>query len=309
MTTTDDVRVILPRAALMTIFDECDRFDHDETGGRVLGTYSEQHGTLTLNVSGLIDAGPGATRSPVSFFQDGAYQEGVFRQIERTHPKIEHLGNWHTHHMNGLTTLSGGDLATYNRVVNHPNHNIPFFYALLVVAKRRTSDPLQRYTMKHFLFRRGDEHAYQVAPKMVEIVESPLVWPVSGAESAPPAAAPVHAPSHSQPGRVYDRDILAEFFPGMRPYKSAKLGIYWRGPLELVDGHKIEVVVAEDSASASPTYSVVVRELPDILKPAAELLTKEAFGSARSALLTAERQFNRQLYESGRRPKSKKWFS
>ena len=33
-----DIRIRVPRAALCAIFDECDRYNHDETGGRVLGT-------------------------------------------------------------------------------------------------------------------------------------------------------------------------------------------------------------------------------------------------------------------------------
>ena len=42
---------------------------------------------------------------------------------------IEHLGNWHTHHVNGYPNLSGGDVATYRRIVNHELHNLDFFYA------------------------------------------------------------------------------------------------------------------------------------------------------------------------------------
>ena len=37
--TTDKVRLSIPKAALIAIFDECDGFNHDETGGRVIGTF------------------------------------------------------------------------------------------------------------------------------------------------------------------------------------------------------------------------------------------------------------------------------
>ena len=169
---TDNVRLILPQAALRAIFDECDGFDQDETGGRVIGTFQEHSGDLALQITGIIEAGPQAKRSAVSFFQDGKHQERVFRQIESSHPEIEHLGNWHTHHVNGLQTLSGGDIETYHRTVNHRSHNTPFFYALLVTARHRTSDPLRRYNIKHYLFRRGDERAYEIPPKHVQIVRS-----------------------------------------------------------------------------------------------------------------------------------------
>src|ERR1700726_902690 len=114
---TNKVRLVIPKAALTTIFDECDGFDQDETGGRVIGTFEEGRGKLTIHVTGIIEAGPQARRSNVSFFQDGDYQEQVFRKIEDHHREIEHLGNWHTHHVNGLQNLSGGDVETYYRNV------------------------------------------------------------------------------------------------------------------------------------------------------------------------------------------------
>ena len=159
---TDKIRLIMPKAALDTVFDECDGFDRDETGGRVVGTFEEHRGKLVIRVTGIIEAGPQARRSSVSFFQDGEYQEQVFRKIESKLPESEHLGNWHTHHVNGLQHLSGGDIETYFRTVNHRNHHAPFFYALLVTAKHRTSDPLGRYTVKHYIFRRGDERIYEL---------------------------------------------------------------------------------------------------------------------------------------------------
>src|SRR6266705_1526506 len=112
-----DVRVVLPKAALVAISDQCDRFDRDETGGRIVGTVSQNRDVILFTVQGVIDAGPRAERSAVSFFQDGKYQEQIFRELESAHPEIEHLGNWHTHHVNGLSTLSSGDITTYGRTV------------------------------------------------------------------------------------------------------------------------------------------------------------------------------------------------
>ncbi len=293
---TKDVRVILPQAALTVIFDECDHFERDETGGRVIGTFKENDGMLTLYVTGIIESGPHAQRTPVSFFQDGEHQERIFRQIERRHPEIEHLGNWHTHHVNGLRRLSDGDIETYRRTVNHQNQNTPFFYALLVTAKRRTSDPLRRYSMKHYVFRRGDDRVYQVPPRQVEIVESSLVWPAS-VEHTKPRDHPGSSDLGAQPERVYDRDIITEFYEGFRPFSSQKLGFYWRGPLELLDGSKVEVVLLEDSAAHGPAYSVALREAPHALKSVAEELATREFSSARTALMTTERICNRALYE------------
>src|SRR5260370_40320475 len=113
--------------ALDSIFDECDRFDVDETGGRIIGTYHKRGSRYEIRVLGVLGPGPKARRSPTSFFQDGEYQEGLFRSMEEKYPEIEHLGNWHTHHVNGLATLSGGDKTTYQNTVNHDKHNTDFF--------------------------------------------------------------------------------------------------------------------------------------------------------------------------------------
>jgi hypothetical protein len=297
---TDKVGVSIPKAALITVFDECDGFHQDETGGRVIGTFEEHRSKLAVRVTGIIEAGPQARRSAVSFFQDGEYQERVFRKIEDHHPEIEHLGNWHTHHVNGLQHLSDGDIETYYRTVNHRSHNAPFFYALLVTAKHKSSDPLGRYSVKHYIFRRGDERIYELRRDQVEIVDTPLVWPERA--ELPRAKRDSH-PRHElrvNSNRTYDSDILSEFYRGVRPFSSAKLGMYWRGTLELLDGTKIEVVLLEDSAAASPTYTVTVREPPAALKNLAEEIANIEFPSARAALITTERNCNRALYRQYR---------
>ncbi len=314
-----NIKIIVPHAALMTIFDECDRFDRDETGGRIVGVFKEERGILTLTISGLIEAGPKAERSPTYYLGDVDYQEDTFRKIESVHPEVEHLGNWHTHHVNGLSRLSGGDLATYQRTVNHPNQNTPFFYALLVVARQKSKDPLQRYSLKHYVFRPNDDRVHEVSANMVEITEGPLIWPsdpdpVSSSESpedipsADPQARsnPEHSPVElgeksviAKPERVYDRDIIGEFYRGVRPYTAPQLGLYWRGPIELANGQKTEVIVLEDASSTEPTYSVTLRLPTESLIAVGEQLAKRDFPSARSALITAERSCNRILFELG----------
>ena len=293
------VRVILPKAALTVVFDECDGFDQDETGGRVIGTYAAEGQQLTINVSGIIESGPRARRSPVSFFQDGEHQERVFRDVERQHPAIEHLGNWHTHHVNGLATLSGGDISTYHRVVNHRSHNTDFFYALLVTERHQATSPLDRYSIKHYLFRRGAEEFYEIPPHDIDIVDTPLVWP-------PARVSEVQASSHNarefgaRADRVSDRDTILELYEGFRPFASPRLGLYWRGLLELLDGTKLQVVVVEHPTEKAGKYSVALREAPAFLREVADDLADRDFVSARAALVATERACNRALFHQVR---------
>lgn len=165
--------VSIPQIILDGIFNECDRYPDEETGGRLLGFYTWHGVDLNIDVQALIEAGPNARRTAVSFFQDGEYQERVFRAVERRHPKIEHLGNWHTHHPNGLRTLSDGDCATYRKCVNSPNHNTDFFYALLVTH----SNPggTMRYGVRHFVFVRHSPNCVEVMESNVNISSTKLI--------------------------------------------------------------------------------------------------------------------------------------
>ena len=163
------VNLKIPKPFLEGMFDECDKHPSEETGGRLLG-FAERIGPyLHVNIEALIAAGPNARRSSVSFFQDGEYQEGIFRAIEKRYPSILHLGNWHSHHCNGLETLSSGDCATYRANVNSSKHATDFFLALLLTKK--TPGQLWRYEFKWFVFFRGNEHAHWIPNADVTISE------------------------------------------------------------------------------------------------------------------------------------------
>ena len=55
--TTDKVRLLIPKAALIEVFDECDGFDQDETGGRVIGTFEEHRGKINIQITGIWTSG------------------------------------------------------------------------------------------------------------------------------------------------------------------------------------------------------------------------------------------------------------
>jgi integrative and conjugative element protein (TIGR02256 family) len=166
------VTVTIHRGILVEIFRECDKFNDHETGGALIGTYRGRSASgLEITVSGVIDAGPRARRTATSFFKDGDYQEQKFREIERWHPEIEHLGNWHTHHVNGYPTLSPGDRATYQKHVNSNQHNTDFWFALLVtelVAPRG-------YRSKQFILHRGDPKEYEISDDRITVVDRPIM--------------------------------------------------------------------------------------------------------------------------------------
>jgi hypothetical protein len=286
--------ITLTRGAVESIFDECDKYDADETGGRLLGTYRRQGGHYDIEVKGVLEPGPNAQRSPTYFLQDGDHQERLFRAIEANHPDIEHLGNWHTHHVNGLATLSGGDKTTYFKTVNHAKHNTDFFYALLVVSKNRGGNP--RYAIKHFIFRRGDDAIYEIPPSEVRLIDSP---PLRSGRIAEPSVPP---PSKGEPGaanpeRAKDQEFFSEFYPGFKALLAKDVGApYWKGPLPLVDGSRAEVVAMEAPEDRAQSYSIASSYKNPAIADILEQYKQRKFRSARHAVLHLERDLNQALY-------------
>jgi hypothetical protein len=292
--------ISIARGALESIFDECDRYDVDETGGRLLGTYHHENGRYDIQVKGVLEPGPNATRSPTSFFQDGEYQERLFRSIEARHADIEHLGNWHTHHVNGYPTLSGGDKTTYFKTVNHEKHNTDFFYALLVISKNPGGGP--RYAIKHFLFRRNDSTMYEIPARDVQLVDGPALRP-HDPETAEPSGpllqtTPQIAPN---PERAKDREFFSEFYPSLKPLLSKSIGApYWKGPLSLVDGSYAEVVAMENANGRAPFYSIATSCKNLAVAPVLAHYQDRQFRSARHAVLQLERDLNQALFRGKR---------
>lgn len=289
--------ISIARGALESIFDECDRYDLDETGGRLLGTYRHDHGRYDIQVKGVLEPGPNAQRSPTYFLQDGDYQERLFRSVEVSHPDIEHLGNWHTHHVNGLQTLSSGDKTTYFKTVNHEKHNIDFFYALLVVSKNRRGNP--RYAIKHFIFRRGDDNIYEIPTKDVHLVDTPLLRPRDTVETiASREPRRQHAsPGAPNPERAKDQEFFSEFYPGLKALLAKDIGApYWKGPLLLVDGSRAELVAMEDPQDKARSYSIATSSKNPTITNILVQYKERKFRSARHAVLHLERDLNHALY-------------
>jgi hypothetical protein len=289
--------ISIAREALETIFDECDKYDADETGGRLVGTYRHEGGRYDIAVGAVLEPGPNAQRSSTYFLQDGEHQERLFRSIEASHPDIEHLGNWHTHHVNGFPTLSGGDKDTYFRTVNHENHNTDFFYALLVVRKNHGGNP--RYTIKHFIFRRNDKTMYEIPTDKVRIVNSPALVP-SPADSAEKRD-PLPLGNEGAPNRqrAKDQEFFADFYPDLKPFSSKTSGApYWKGRIALVDGSRAEIVAMESVDGTVSHYSVAASLKDPLVGDTLARCQKKQFRSARHAVLYLERELNEALFHN-----------
>jgi hypothetical protein len=291
--------VTISRGVLESIFDECDKYDSHETGGRLIGTYQKKGARYDIQLSGVLGPGPNARRSSTSFFQDGDYQERVFRSIEESHPEVEHLGNWHTHHCNGLDHLSEGDHATYRRNVNHDKHNTDFFYALLVT--RRNSESDLRYNLRHYFFRRNDEKVYETPEKDVQIINGPVLWPPPGGDGIQKhfQQSEPHTPPNVE--RVKDQEFFSDFYPSLKALLDKKGGaVYWKGPLTLIDGSNAEVLAMENVDDGRPSYLVTAKHREHALSVVLTSFRGRQFRSARHAVWQLQADLNQAIYRHGR---------
>jgi proteasome lid subunit RPN8/RPN11 len=296
-----NVTISIPQKALEAIFDECDRFPADETGGRVIGTYNKHRKEYQIDVLGVIGPGPNAQRSPTIFFQDGEYQERVFRTVENEYPNVEHLGNWHTHHPNGLQTLSSGDRATYQRVVNHDKHNTDFLYALLVVRKTPNKD--RRYEIKHYMLFRNDDTVHEIPESQIIVLDQSRVRAGSAKAlfDATSCSTATPVPRDANYERVEDQKLFSELFPNLKPVFSKGLGaVYWKGQFALVDGSHADVLAIEGSDNGETIYSITAKSPKGPVRQLLEKYKDRSFRSARHAVLHLERDMNLEIYLSKR---------
>ena len=256
---------------------------------------------MNIEVRGLIGPGPNAYRSPTSFFQDGEHQEAIFRKIETNYPNIEHIGNWHTHHVNGLNTLSSGDIDTYKRIVNHEKHNTDFFYALLVIAKKGSFHKQERYAIRHFLLRRGESLVYEIPPSQVKVTKKPPKFIDKTKKRRSAGSVVFDATLHNQPtannARVKDRDVMSEIYPNLKPFFSKQTdSLYWKGKINLIDDTSAELLILEYINETNPTYSITLIGSNSDRFTCKQQYLKRNFDSAWKAALLFERDLNREIF-------------
>lgn len=178
------VAILADRCVFAYILDEIRKHPDVEEGGKYIG-YVFKPGESSpkelkispsahaILITDFLPSGPKSVRTAVEFLPDGEHQEALFRRIERRDPAIEHLGTWHSHHCNGLETLSAGDVEGYLRTVNKAEYRLDFFLASLV--KHVPTDPDQPDWIDHFLFVRGVK-AYYRTTGHVRLVDWPTTF-------------------------------------------------------------------------------------------------------------------------------------
>lgn len=223
-----------------------------EEGGKLLGYVSSHRSKVIIQVESYIDSGPNVSNSASHLHPNGGYQEAMFRVIESFHPKIEHLGSWHSHHCNGLNDLSEGDKQGYIRSVNNPHYNLDYFFVLLVTGISRTN-----IRCRYFVFRRGQNEYSELYESAIQIIHgsSPLEPILQQIELAsfdsrgltnlrkrtPSTVHEMYQHNTSEDFlktmRVEDHKWITREFPEANTFQNSKDGtIFWQWPIQISHG-------------------------------------------------------------------------
>jgi len=127
-------------------------------------------------------------------------------------------------------------------------------------------------------------------------VNAPLVWPSRELENENNVHESNVQDDRLQKNRIHDKDHVEQFFPHVKTFMSKELGVYWRGPIDLIDGSKVEAVITEHATNGAAEYALTLRKAPESLAKTAESLGAKVFPSCRAALILAERKCNATLY-------------
>lgn len=132
-----------------------------ETGGQLFGFWTSDG---TPVVAYVIGPGTNAQHHQTSFVQDQNYPDIVGRELHRRY-RLQHIGEWHSHHQLDLARPSGGDVNAFVFGLRNPR-----FPRLLMCIGNCTP---QKTTVNAFNFHKNDPHNYVHARWDVVEHESP----------------------------------------------------------------------------------------------------------------------------------------
>lgn len=132
-----------------------------ETGGQLFGYWTATGTPVVLYVIG---PGKNAMHHPTSFIQDQDYLQPIGKELYKRY-RLQHIGEWHSHHRLDLARPSGGDLNTMQYGVGKPG-----FPRLLLCIGNCTKTST---TVNPFNFHESNPSSYEAAAWDVVNCNSP----------------------------------------------------------------------------------------------------------------------------------------
>lgn len=203
---------------------------------------------LRVTVVASLDAGPGRTAVHHLSDTDHRFRLDV--------PDLHVLGIWHSHHPNGLDTLSQGDERTGAVTVNDPGHEHDFLLSSLAVDFAGLTGG------RHFLFLRGRPGFLEIDPDDVVVVQGPNPVADRIAEIAGrlrperPDGGVTWARTPAGKAILLEDRIWLARYPGLRPFPR-RGSMVWRGRIDLSGTTAdCEYVYPEDFPATPPIVDV-----------------------------------------------------
>ncbi len=139
------IKIILPTEVVKKIYELYEDYPSVENGGRIIGIYDNIENGIpkVIRVYTIIPPGPRAKRTPVSLFQDGEWQDWIFRKLELIEPNLHYVGSFHHHCSNRLSHLSSGDIEGYQYLLKKYKPKSKVFLAVLMYKAPSNSDILK----------------------------------------------------------------------------------------------------------------------------------------------------------------------
>lgn len=168
-----------------------------ETGGQLFGFWTATGVPVVLYTIG---PGKNSRHNVTSFIQDQDYLQTIGNQLYKRY-RLQHIGEWHSHHQLGLAYPSGGDVHTMSYGVGKPG--FPRLLLCIGNCNREGS------TVNPFIFHENTPGEYSEAAWDVVNIESPF-RPLIDSELAsilihPNRDTPVHGFI-----KTYDRSVSSQ---------------------------------------------------------------------------------------------------
>jgi hypothetical protein len=179
-------RVSVSLDVLNSMISRAREYPHDEEGGILVGHIdydswnplgSFRKPLPSVQVLDFIPSGPRTTRSSVSLYSDLEFQEYEFDRLSELDSQVKHLGSWHSHHCNGVSQLSQGDLRTYFNIVESPHHAHDYYVAILLHRvpwnSLKSADDIFKYFKFYIIYRQNRQRCLELGRSCIEVTSSP----------------------------------------------------------------------------------------------------------------------------------------
>ena len=169
-------------------------YPNSETGGQLFGFWTS---TGTPVVTYVIGPGHDAQHNPTSFVQDQEYLQTIGKELHKMF-RLQHIGEWHSHHRLGLTHPSGGDVNTMQYGVGKPGFPRLLLCIGTLDGNRSTINPYNFHENRPGEYERATWDVVNIESPYRRLIDTKLQQLLSHPRTLEPSLAALHVGSTAQ---------------------------------------------------------------------------------------------------------------